>query len=139
MDQQCRELSKAAAVIYSDGCGGVFGHRSRERFGGILDHRDAATILYRQEPSCAIIEVASQDNSDNAWTVSYRRRSKERVDSRSGPIFFRPVHEPNTSGLDHQMLVGKRDIDVSRNDCVTITWMLGRQRPRPAQYLWKRV
>jgi hypothetical protein len=49
------------------------------------------------------------------------------------------VHEPNTSGLDHQMLVGRRDIDVSRNDCVTITWMLGRQRPRPAQYLWKRV
>src|SRR5205807_9791060 len=111
----------------------VAGHPGVQRLRRVLDEREAAGGLDRDESAHAVVARARQHDPDDARAVPSRRADEQRVDGRAGMVLPWAAAEPQTSVLDEEMLVARSEPDRSGLQRVTVARLVDRKRRPPAE------
>ena len=107
-----------------------FRHSRAESVGRILHDRQTACDLDRDQSRGSVVERAGQNHADDARAVGPRRAAEERIDRRPMPVLGRSANDTDASGLDHQVTIRRRDVDVAVLDPFAVLGMGRRQRTR---------
>src|SRR5438874_4748366 len=95
----------------------------------ILNDCDPSSLLDGNESCRPIIERAAQDDADDARSVRECRAPKERIDGGTMTILARTMNAAKRPiALDHEMLVGRGDVDRSVAKRLSVFHLLCRKR-----------
>jgi hypothetical protein len=101
---------------------------------GILHHGDAAAALDRVQPGGAVVEHAGQHDADDLRRVVAGRGAEHHVDRRAEAVLARAAAQPRAAVTQHQVLVGRRDVDPPGRERCAVLGELGRQRGGARQH-----
>ena len=114
---------------------GVGRHARVERVLGVLHDGGAAVSLDDRQTGRAVVPRPGQHDADHARTVRMRGGAEERVDR--GAVVVLPWADRHAGGaaLHHQVVVGRRDEDVTATQGLPVHRRAARQIARPAEDL----
>ena len=99
----------------------------------VLDDPDAAVPLDRGEPGGAVLVGAREHDPDRAVAVCLRHRLEEDVDRGPRELDAAVDGEREPRAVDEEVVVGGRDVDVSRLDGLLVVGLRHRPRDVPLQ------
>ena len=106
-------------------------HARHERVVGRLDDAHAARRLHGEETRRAIIQVARQDDADDARPERARGAAKERIDRGARAVLRRSARQEHVPLAKKEMMIGARGVDPARLDRLAVL-RLARRKRRPA-------
>ena len=99
-------------------------HPVDQRIVRILDDRQAALILDRNQAGGAIVERAGEHDPDHARPVRISGGSKERIDRRPVSVLARPADHSNVGFVQQQVVIRAGDVDAVGNESFAIVRVL---------------
>src|SRR5262245_3560667 len=133
LDQQRRDLRCRQNIINVDVLDGAFRHPRDDRIPGGLRNRDAPGPADRGKPQRAVILPSRKNQSNGPRAISFRGRSKERIDGRSKAVLLWPAREPDDARFYQQMIIAGCDVNASRKQFVAVGGIRSWQTARTLQ------
>jgi hypothetical protein len=131
--QQLSNRPGRGDVIDLDVLGRVSRHVRAERFRRVLDDGQTPAHLHGDEPGRAVIERSGKHSADDPWTVRACGAPEEHVDRRTMTVFGGTVDDAHDARLEHEVKIGRRDVDASSFDRLAVLRNAGLQRPGPIE------
>ena len=116
-------------MIHVHAADGALGHAGFNRFKRILDDGDASTAFDREKSRRPIVKCTSQNNSDDALTVSAGGAAKKGIYRRSMAIFPRPTRKRNLAIVEQEVAIGRSHVNAATFDLVSFPGLDDRNRP----------
>ncbi len=91
---------------------GVERHVGRRRFGWVLDNGEAAPGFHCVEPGRAVVELTSEDDADDPFSMGPGGAAKKRIDRGPGSVLARTGIELHDAIVNQEMAIGRRDVNA---------------------------